>query len=81
MKTIIITHREQKNNFFVGQGIQKSEVTITHKQKRNETNGNRQNRIEDKKAHEFNLCTSFEKRDARKLKRKLRNEFMRNRFK
>jgi F0F1-type ATP synthase epsilon subunit len=78
MKTTLITHREQKNAFFVGQGIEKSEVTITHKQRKSETNGNKRNRIEDKKNHQFNLCTSFEKRDARKLKRKLRNEFMRS---
>lgn len=78
MKTTLISYREQKNSFFVGQGIEKSEVTITHKQKRNETNGNKRNRIEDKKTYEFNLCTSFEKRDARKLKRKLKNEFMRS---
>lgn len=78
MRTTLISYREQKNNFFVGQGIEKSEVTITHKQRQSETNGNKRNRIEDKKTHEFNLCTSFEKRDARKLKRKLRNEFMRS---
>jgi len=81
MKAILITHQEQKNKFFVGQGIEKSEVTIKHKQRQSETNGNKQNRIEDKKQHEFNLCTSFEKRDARKLQRKLKNEFMRNRNK
>ena len=78
MKTILITHREQKNNFFVGQGIEKKEVSISHKQRQSETNGNKRNRIEDKKTYEFNLCTSFEKRDARKLKRKLKNEFMRS---
>ena len=78
MRTILITHREQKNSFFVGQGIEKKEVSITHKQRQSETNGNKRNRIEDKKTYEFNLCTSFEKRDARKLKRKLKNEFMRS---
>ena len=78
MKTILITHREQKNSFFVGQGIEKSEVTITHKQKSSETNGNKRNRIDDKKNYQFALCTSFEKRDARKKNRKLKNEFMRS---
>jgi hypothetical protein len=78
MRTTLITHREQKNSFFVGQGIEKNEVTIKHKQRQSETNGNKKNRIEDKKNYQFALCTSFEKKDARKLNRKLRNEFMRS---
>ena len=52
MKTILITHREQKNSFFVGQGIEKNEVTIKHKQRQSETNGNKKNRIEDKKNYQ-----------------------------
>jgi hypothetical protein len=78
MKTTLITYRKPANDFFIGTGIKKSEVKISHKQKQSESNGSKRNRIEDKKTFEFALCTSFEKRDARKLKRKMKNEFMRS---
>jgi surface antigen len=71
MKITLITHREQKNSFFVGQGIEKNEVTIKHKQRQSETNGNKRNRIEDKKNYQFALCTSFEKKRRKKIKQKI----------
>ena len=78
METTLITYRKPINDFFIGTGIEKKQIKLSHKQKSSETNGSKRNRIEDKKTFEFAICTSFEKRDARKLNRKMRNEFMRS---
>jgi hypothetical protein len=71
METILISYKKPTNDFFTGAGIEKKKVLISHSQRKNTSR--KKTWVEDKKEQVFNLCTSFEKRDTRKQKRKERN--------